>query len=585
MNQRVEFASQLKAAVDIVDVVSQYVRLRKAGQRYVGLCPFHSEKTPSFNVHPVHQFYKCFGCGAGGDVIKFVMEIEGLSFVEALRFLAERYGVPMPRSGFGADPESRLRGRLFELHEAATQFYERALWGPEGELARRYLAQRGVSESVAREFRLGYAPDAGDRLARHLKQAGFSQDEIRASGLLVASQHSGAEYDRFRGRLMFPIQNETGKVIAFAGRALVADQQPKYLNSPETPIYQKSRLLYNLNRARQAIRRKQRAVLVEGYMDVIGLYQSGVEEAVAACGTALTPEQVRSLHRHADRVVVNFDPDAAGSAATERSIQLLLAEGLNVYIAELDAGMDPDEYIRARGVERYEEKLSQAPGYFLWLVQRARQRFDMRTAEGRISGFRELLWPALRLVPDRLSRAAILSDLAEYLKVEPEVLRREMRRASQQEPKGASGTKLVVPAKEKLLLGLLLGQPEIRQELASRLEPLGAIREWASWPVLEKVIQLERNHPGWTLEELLGRLEERYRDVVHELVFADEMGEAEDARRQAEAFVQELERQERERQLRRLKREVEEAERRGDLATALRMMEELERLRRRSEVQ
>ena len=369
-----EFVEQLKSSIDIVKVVGEYVRLKRVGAtgRYVGLCPFHQEKTGSFNVNQARQIYKCFGCGVGGDALKFVMEIDGLTFPEALKQLAERNGIPMPKRSEFSDAESRQRGALMEMHAAAAQIFQANLRGPQGAEARAYLERRGVSQEMIEAFGLGYSGAAGQELARRFTEQGIPQDQMEASGLVRRRQEGSGFYDYFRGRLMFPIHNESGKVIAFGGRAMREEDQPKYLNSPETSIYKKTSVLYNLHRARDAMRKLNRAVLVEGYMDVIGAHSAGVKEVAASCGTALTPPQVRTLHRLADTVVVNFDPDAAGANATEKALQLLLDEGLHVRVLALEGGLDPDEYVKQNGAEVYRAKVDSAGGYFHWLADRAR---------------------------------------------------------------------------------------------------------------------------------------------------------------------------------------------------------------------
>src|SRR5579863_10041202 len=330
-----DFVEQLKSSIDIVKVAGEYVRLRRVGAtgRYIGLCPFHQEKTPSFNVNQARQFYKCFGCGAGGDALKFVMEVEGLTFPEALKLLAERNGIPMPKRNEYSDADSRLRGAVLEMHARAAELYQAALRGPQGGEARAYLARRGVSPEIIDAFQLGYSDPAGQALTHRLTEERFSPEQLEASGLVRRRNDGSGFFDYFRGRLMFPIHNESGKVIAFGGRAMSDEPgQPKYINSTETPIYRKSSVLYNLHRARDGMRKQNRAVLVEGYMDVIGAYAAGVKEVVASCGTALTAPQVSAIRRHADTVVVNFDPDTAGANAAEKAIQLLLDEGLKVKV-------------------------------------------------------------------------------------------------------------------------------------------------------------------------------------------------------------------------------------------------------------
>ncbi len=578
-----EFAQQVKSQVDIVSVVREYVpTLKKAGSRWVGLCPFHTEKTPSFGVHAVHQFYKCFGCGQGGDVIKFVMEIEGLTFWEAVKLLAERHGIPVPKQPAYSDDETRLRAALYEMHELAQQHFRRTFESGTGAAAREYVLGRGVAPATIEEFGLGFADRSGQTLVEAFRRRGFTEEQMAASGLVLKRDDGSGWFDRFRGRLMFPIHNESGKVIAFAGRALGEGDEPKYLNSPETPVYRKSYVLYNLHRARRAIRQAERAILVEGYMDVIGLYQAGVGEAVASCGTALTPQQIRALRRHAGRVVVNFDPDAAGSGAAERSIEMLLSEGVNVRVLELEGGLDPDDYVRERGAEAYREQLDEAPGCFEWLVGRARQRFDCSTAEGRVEGFRQVVLPALKRLPDRLQRAAAAEEAAALLRVDPELVRREFRKLGAAADRGQTAAPAApVDAKEKMLVNLLLKSVEARRVVLPRLAKLNTVRELRTWPLLRTMLSLEEQQPGWGYLDIENRLNEEEKRLLASVVFADAVEDEESALEQAAAFLPKLERKDREARIAALREQIRAAERSGDLAAAMRLTEELERAARR----
>ncbi|HEV8385682.1 MAG TPA: DNA primase, partial [Candidatus Acidoferrales bacterium] len=335
------FADKVKTQADIVRVVSDYVRLKKTGQNFTGLCPFHSEKTPSFAVHPVKQIYHCFGCGVGGDVFSFVMAMDKCEFPEAVRTVAEKCGIPIPKPRARTPEEAqanRQRSALCEMHKEAAAFFGRQLNdSPEGTVARAYLEDRGLDREAIARFALGYAPSSGDALLRALKQK-FPEKLIDTSGL-VSRDASGRLFDRFRRRIMFPIANERGQIIAFGGRAL-GDDLPKYLNSPETSIYKKNLTLYHFDRAKEEIRKQGFAVLVEGYMDVIGVARAGVGNVVASCGTSLTEAQVALLKRATQRVVVNFDPDLAGQAATERSLNLLLEQQMDVRVLALSGGYD-----------------------------------------------------------------------------------------------------------------------------------------------------------------------------------------------------------------------------------------------------
>jgi len=576
-----EFVEQLKSAVDIVAVIGQYVRLKRvgAGPRYMGRCPFHTEKTPSFSVHGAYQFYKCFGCNAGGDVIKFVMEVERLSFYEALKLLADRHGISMPQRAEYADSDTKLRAAVYRMHELALSLYRSALDAPAGAAARAYLHKRGLERARIEEFAIGLSEPSGQALTRILQREGFSAEQLEASGLVMARQDGSGFYDRFRGRLMFPIHNESGKVIAFAGRAL-GDEEPKYLNSPETPVYRKSWVLYNLHRARHPIRKHDRAVLVEGYMDVIGVWSSGVEEVVASCGTALTPQQVRLLRRHSDKVVVNFDPDSAGVSAAERSIQLLLEESVRVRVLELEGGLDPDDYVKQRGPEEYRLRLDRAPGYFHWLADRARARYDMRSAEGRLAGLQFLL-PAIQQVSDKLERATIANEVATYLGVEPGLVLERFRRTAAQRHEAVAGP----PAPElrpveKILLQSLLASEEARQQVLPLLKAAPAFGQLATRRILQALAAMTEAGAGFSFTEVESRLEDTDKHLLTTIAFADEGNEGGNALAQALACVQALENDERAAQRAALRARVREAERAGDFAAALKWTEELARLDR-----
>ena len=422
---------QVRAAADIVKIVGDYVKLRKSGANYTGLCPFHQEKTPSFAVHPLKQIFHCFGCGVGGDVFKFVMLMDSLPFPEALRRVAEKVGVQIEeRAGEETyDANTKLRASLMKLHEVAAKFYASQLGGTaEGRMARAYLSDRGITDEMVGRFRIGYAPGDGQGLIRQLSGGEFDRETLEKSGLILANAETQRPFDRFRRRIIFPIANDSGKVVAFAGRAL-GDEQPKYLNSPETAIYTKSRLLYHLHGAAQATRKLDYAILVEGYMDCIAVASSGIENVVASCGTSLTEGQIRLLGRYTKRVVVNYDPDSAGMAATERSLTLLLEAGFEAKVLALPGGLDPDEFIRKRGAAAYSEVLKSAPSYLDYLTERAATTHDMRTPEGKVAAVNAIL-PYLIKVPNPILRAELATRLAERLRVDERLLRDELRRAA-----------------------------------------------------------------------------------------------------------------------------------------------------------
>jgi len=438
-----DFAQTVKQQADIVKVIEGYIRLRKAGaQNYSGLCPFHKEKSPSFSVHAVRQFYHCFGCQASGDVFSFVGKIENVSFPEAVRIVAQKCGIPLPKREFSSPEqaaESRLRTKLLELHEAATAFFEEQLRGPEGAVAREYLAGRGLTPEGIKTFRIGWAPDSFNAL-RDLLSPMADNETLRASGLFSSKEvgtgpdgqpQFGPLYDRFRKRIMFPIANESGRVIAFTGRTLETGEKagPKYYNSPETPLYSKSLVLFNLDKARTAIRQAEFALLVEGQMDCISVYLRGIQNVVATSGTAFTEQQVALLRRHTSQVLVNFDPDTAGANAAEKSIALLTEEGFTIKIVTLEGGLDPDRFIRERGVEAYTAALRGARRQSDYLIERARQLFPGTGAEQKLKQMNFLL-PHIRRNPERLVRDQFAGDAAQKLGIDSTVLREELRQAA-----------------------------------------------------------------------------------------------------------------------------------------------------------
>jgi DNA primase len=424
------FADRVKQQADIVRVIGEYVQLKKAGQNYRGLCPFHSEKSPSFNVHPVRQIYHCFGCQVGGDVFKFVMEMEKVQFPESIRIVAEKCGiaVPAPRD---RSPEERRedheRTLLIEMHRVAQSFFTKNLENtPEGKVARAYLEDRGLTKDVIEQFGIGYAPSGGDILLRQLKTK-YPDKLLVESGLISRDQSSARLFDRFRRRITFPIANESGKIVAFGCRAL-GDDMPKYLNSPETPIYSKSNLLYHLDRAKDALRRSDFAILVEGYMDAIAVARAGISNVVASCGTALAEPQIKLLSRFTHRVIVNYDPDPAGQTATERSISLLLEKDFEVRVLALPGKADPDKFIREQGKDAYIKLLKESPPYVDYLIARAR-RMDLTTGEGKRNAVNFLL-PYVQKIPNRLLRSEWATRIAQQLRLDEPVLRAEISKAA-----------------------------------------------------------------------------------------------------------------------------------------------------------
>ncbi|PLX98056.1 MAG: DNA primase [Desulfuromonas sp.] len=354
--------AEVRERTDIIELVSQYVTLKRAGNNHTGLCPFHSEKSPSFSVNDAQQFFHCFGCGVGGDVFSFLMKIEGLAFPDAVRRLAERAGIDLEERTLTPEEERRQqqRERFFRVNELASAYFHRMLMElPAGEPGRTYMRTRGYGRKAAEEYRIGYAPEAWEGLRRHLEEQGCQAEDVRALGLTRPSKEGREDYDLFRGRLIFPIYDLSGRVVAFAGRVL-DDGKPKYINSPESPIYHKGSVLFGLFQARQALRRSGEVILVEGYFDQLALYRAGFPQVVATCGTALTTDHARILKRFVQRVLLLFDQDAAGRQATFKAMAILQQEGVPAVVVELPAGEDPDSFVQGYGAEAFGEKLGAA---------------------------------------------------------------------------------------------------------------------------------------------------------------------------------------------------------------------------------
>lgn len=582
------FSDQLKNQLNIVDVVGQYVRLKRqgAGARYVGLCPFHSEKTPSFGVHSTLQYYKCFGCDAAGDVFKFVQEIESLTFPETLKLLAERYGIPMPERRHSDDPEAERRAAIFEMHDIAADLFQSNLRSPAGAEARAYLESRAISRAAMDEFRLGLSDSSGQQL--HHKLQRFGPALLEQSGL-VSKRHDGSGFfDRFRARLMFPIHNESGKVIAFGARALRPNDDPKYLNSPETKIYKKSAVLYNLHRAKIDARKNDRMILVEGYMDAIGIYQAGIHEVVASSGTSLGSDQVRAMKRQVSQqqastgqIILNFDPDPAGARSTEKYISVLLAEGLRVKVIEIPGGLDPDEFIQQNGVEAYRKQLDHATSYFHWLAARTAEKFDLATAEGRVDAFKSIQ-PAIEQVHDPIERSAIGNEIADYLNIDREVIRKNMRRAGATQPAPRQEITSAIPPNEKLLVNCLLASEEARSAIKHYLSSTNVLHTLQLRNIFETALALDSEGVAFSLEALASRLDPRLQRILTDLSFSDIAMDESNAAQQALHCLRAVENKSVDAECEALRRLIRESEKSGNFSEVMRLTAQLDKIKRAS---
>ncbi len=490
-----DFAQLVKQQADIVRIVGEYLKLRKTGaQNYTGLCPFHKEKTGSFSVNATHGYYYCFGCHEKGDVFNFVMKMEGLSFPEAVRAVATKAGIALPKREFNTPEEAReygeqagLRRQLIDAHEAATLYFEAQLKAPEAARAREYLTGRAVSAETIKTFRIGYAPDYFNAM-RDAMKSHFAEEVLRASGLFSSKEKSddglptGDLYARFRKRITFPIANEAGKVIAFTARALEATDEKgrevaKYLNSPETLLYTKGNVLFNLDKAKGEMRKSDFAVLVEGQMDCISVYMAGIRNVLAISGTAFTETQVRLLGRFTKRVILNFDPDTAGANAAEKSLALLSEEDFEVRVMTLEGGLDPDRFIRENGVAAYSAAVRGAKRHADYLIERARVLHPGQTPEAKVRALNFLL-PHIRRIPNALMRDEFAKNAAQQLGIDSALMQQELRQAAAQrlESVRAPQATQLSELERVLLRALVLPDVDPARELAAA--ELGMHPEW-----------------------------------------------------------------------------------------------------------
>ena len=562
MTDSVDFKETVKQQADIVRIVGDYVKLKKAGaQNYSGLCPFHNEKTPSFSVHATRQFYHCFGCGVSGDVFSFVQKIENITFPEAVRAVAQKLGIALPKVNFSSPAEAKeakLRTVLLEVHEKACAFFQEYLKRPEGAHAREYLTGRGLNEEIIKAFRIGFAPDSGFVLRDRMKGE-FQEEVLRESGLFSWKVESGSRgsqvgqttssqlpvpssrqdavpatdsesrgpmsdargpvfYSKFRNRVLFPITNEAGRVIAFTGRTLSTDEKagPKYLNSPETAIYSKSKVLFNLDRAKESIRKLDYAILVEGQMDCISVFAAGFHNVIASSGTAFTELQARLLGRFSKNVVVNFDPDTAGAKATERTLGLLVEEEFQVKVLTLEAGFDPDLFIRRKGKDAYASALRNSQKYFDYLIERARSQFPVRSAEGKVKAVNYLL-PHIQRVPSRIVRDELAREMAQKLGIDSSVLRQELKHAAANRSTASVKALAVVQVTdaERILIRALASATEMQTSEEHLSARDGAEEEFDPARQAQFVLKSESLHHGLATESLIEVLLGAWAETMH----------------------------------------------------------------------
>ena len=586
-----DFAYTVKQQADIVRIIGDYVKLKKSGsQNFSGLCPFHAEKSPSFSVHATKQFYHCFGCGVSGDVFSFVQKIENSSFPEAVRTVATKLGIPLPKQNLSAGEakEASLRGKLLDLHESATVFFEQQLRPPAAAAAREYLTGRGLTDEVLKQFRVGYAPDSGFALRDRLKTE-FDEAALKQSGLFSWKDEAGgtgAMYSKFRNRIIFPISSEQGKVIAFGGRILLAagadkdKQGPKYLNSPETPIYSKGRVLYNLDRAKEAIRKLDYSIVVEGYLDCISVFTAGMHNVIASSGTAFGEAQVQLLSRFSRNIVVNFDPDTAGAAATERSLAMLVEEDFNIKVITLEPGLDPDLYIRKRGAEAYEKEVRGSRKYFHYLIDRAQQQFPARTPDSKVKALNYLL-PHIQRVPSRIVRDELASEIAQRIGIDSAVLKQELKSAATSRTgkmKASSAQQQVSPA-EKTLIHILTSVGNDADVISQVRDALEQEHLHHGWPTEGIFTALLEATPEQTRDPMQLKLEDENRSRLAAILL-DSPAEPDYTAASVRVALSALRRPHIERALQQLQPQIDDAAKKGDAFKLTQLSAEKMKLKR-----
>ena len=469
-----EIIEEVRARTDIAEVISGYIPLKRAGKNFKALCPFHHEKTPSFMVNPEKQIVHCFGCSEGGNVFSFIMKYDHLEFPEAVRLLASKTGVDIPVSPREKGKVSLFQDILKVNLQAATYYHDLLMRSPEAQRARQYLKKRDINQDTAETFKLGFANVSWDGLLRYAKRSGIQEELLITAGLIIKGEKGF--YDRFRDRIIYPIFDTLDRVVGFGGRSLMETATPKYMNSPETETYKKERQLYGLNISKEYIREADYALLVEGYMDLLSLHQAGVRNVVATCGTALTREQARLIRRYIEEVIILYDSDSAGEKATLRGLDLLIEEGLNVKIAVLPQGEDPDSFVRKNGKEKLLRLIARAKGLFDYKVGLLRSRYEIKTPEGKAK-FVEELSPTILRLKNAVLRSEYLKRLAEELKISEDALMEEVRtlkRGLVREGAVAREKRPVAdeirPA-EKFLIGLMLEEPRLIAKAREIVKP------------------------------------------------------------------------------------------------------------------
>ena len=585
------FIDDLRRQADIVRIVQDYVSLKKKGANWMACCPFHKEKTASFSVSPAKDIFYCFGCQKGGSVYNFVMEMERVAFPDAIKIVAEKTGVPLPKLVDDSRFESYKResDQVIELNQWALQWWEDQLKSNVGKAAREYLKARGITEETIKTFRLGFAPDSWEMLSAHLLQKGATQEQLEKSGLVVKKDEGGS-YDRFRGRLMFPVIDAQGRPIAFGGRTLEPEGEPKYLNSPETSAYTKGRHLFGLNLTRDEIRRAGFAILVEGYLDLIVPYQFGVRNVVASLGTALTPEQVKLVARFARKVVVNYDGDRAGVQAAKRAIETILADDIEVKVLVLPDNADPDDFIRKYGVSEYQRRRGEAQPHIQFVIDQAVRDRNLHSPADKAAAIEETL-PFVRAVRSRIQKREYFDIAMDALRVQVDQRRELWQRirsgastdaATVQELVKRSPASRPTVAEEKLL-ALVLANEELRKIMLPRLEE-GDYADLATAQIFRALVKLDQEESEISFDSLseMTTDDPKASELLARLMMDEPAESFDDSLTQADSCLNALHLMKLDRRIEEMASEIAEADRAGDEERRDRLaMEKLELSKRR----
>ena len=581
------FIDDLKRQADIVRVIQDYVQLKKKGANWMACCPFHKEKTPSFSVSPAKEIFYCFGCHKGGSVFNFVMEVERVSFPEAIRIVAEKIGMPLPKMVDDGRFQARRQEAddVIQLNSWAMEWWQQQLESSkEARVAREYLVGREITEETQKAFRLGYAPDSWEALSSFLRQKGATQQQIDRSGLVVKKEDSSGSYDRFRGRLMFPVLDVQARPIAFGGRALKSDETAKYINSPETAAYVKGRNLFGLNVTRDDIRRQGFVILVEGFLDLIVPYQFGVRNLVASLGTALTTDQAKLLGRFARKVVVNYDGDRAGVQAAKKSIEILLAEDLEVKVLVLPDNADPDEFIRKFGVTEYQRRRAQAQPHIQFVIENALRDRSLHRPADKAEAVEEVL-PYIKAVGSRIQKREYFDMAMDSLGIDRDNVntsawRRELWQAVRDNrPTRSSAVHVVnkeakVTAAEQRLLGLLLADANLRHQVLSMLKKED-YEDLATAPLFEALLALDREGTEVDFEALTRKTEgDEFASRVVPMVLMNSSLHGSNEHYVADECVSTFRRMKIEHRIEELKRELVIAEREDDAEKLVKLVAE-----------